>query len=253
EQELTTLEGQKQQLATELSELQTQLTQPQQQKQQLEQELTTLEGQKQQLEAGLSDLEAQFTAQYNYKEILDQEVNQLEEQRRQLEEALREYPAPKQETTAAETVTEALLLDEDLPPEWAAFAALQDKFENEDEIPTEEISVEWAGMKTQESQDAELEDDLASVWTEFILALPKHQLETLKVITQEDDPAAKLGSIAQENETTPEELIKVINGRAQSAIGNQIIESGSTSPTIASKEYSTILQQIFEVIEYMEQ
>lgn len=256
DQELTTLQAQRQQLQTETQNVQVQIQTLEQTRKELHQSLCSTETQKQQLESQLNSLHTEFNQlqsqvleRQNNKEQLEQELVTLEEQRRQLESALSNSPAQLEATPTALTSTEDLLLDEELPPEWAELLARA----NEQPTFEEELPPEWAALAAQQSEEVTSEEDLALKWSEFMDELTKPDIKLLQAIAEEENPVATVKNIAQANQTTSEVMINSINERARDTLGAHIIDSGANPPVIADEEHLSIVKQLLTVYAYLDE
>jgi predicted nucleic acid-binding Zn-ribbon protein len=94
--------------------------------------------------------------------------------------------------------------------------------------------------------------DLPSEWTEFMVQLPDYELQVIKVLVEQNRPAAVLKHIAEENLTMPELLIDSINERALETIGDLLIDAGSGagSATIVRDHLKTV-KKLLETYEYL--
>ncbi|MGA7933695.1 MAG: tellurite resistance TerB C-terminal domain-containing protein, partial [Kovacikia sp.] len=66
---------------------------------------------------------------------------------------------------------------------------------------------------------AEKAADLPPEWTEFMVQLPEYELQVLKAIMEQNNPAGVIKKIAEDNLTMPEALIDSINEQALESIG----------------------------------
>ncbi|MBW4581846.1 MAG: hypothetical protein KME42_19950 [Tildeniella nuda ZEHNDER 1965/U140] len=94
--------------------------------------------------------------------------------------------------------------------------------------------------------------DLPHEWTEFMVQLPEYELQVIKVIVEQNRPAAVLKHIAEENLTMPELLIDSINERALETIGDLLIDAGSGagSATIVRDHLKTV-KKLLKTYEYL--
>jgi phage shock protein A len=69
------------------------------------------------------------------------------------------------------------------------------------------------------------QSELPQEWTELMLQLPAYEVQVLKTIVEQNNPAPAIKRIAEENLTMPELLIDLINERALDTIGDLIIDS----------------------------
>ena len=94
--------------------------------------------------------------------------------------------------------------------------------------------------------------DLPSEWTELMVQLPEYELQVIKVLVEQNRPAAALKHIAEENLTMPELLIDSINERALDTIGDLLIDAGSGagSATIVRDHLKTV-KRLLKTYEYL--
>ncbi|HAJ59637.1 MAG TPA: hypothetical protein DCP31_10500 [Cyanobacteria bacterium UBA8543] len=88
--------------------------------------------------------------------------------------------------------------------------------------------------------------ELPDEWTEFRLQLADYEFLVLKAIAEQDNPSGVIKKIAQEHLTMPEVLIDSINERAMDAIGDLIIDSGSSSTPLIRAEYSAAVKNLIK-------
>lgn len=94
--------------------------------------------------------------------------------------------------------------------------------------------------------------DLPSEWTEFMMQLPEYELQVLKVIVEQTNPAAALKHIAEENLTMPELLIDSINERALETVGDLLIDAGSGAGAAAIvREHLKTVKKLLKTYEYL--
>jgi hypothetical protein len=137
--------------------------------------------------------------------------------------------------------------DEEIPAEWAELLAQHAEFGDFTPPP------EWSDMEEQQPEEAASAEDLAALWSDFIMELPDPQLQILKAIAQEENPAGTIQGIAEANATESATLIAAINEHAQSTIGRVVIVPGSEPPAIDNEEALTNLKQMLEVLQYLEE
>ncbi len=94
--------------------------------------------------------------------------------------------------------------------------------------------------------------ELPNEWTEFMVQSPEYELQVLKVIVEQNNPAAVLKHIAEENLTMPELLIDSINERALETIGDLLIDAsaGAGSAAIVRDHLKTV-KKLLRTYEYL--
>lgn len=92
--------------------------------------------------------------------------------------------------------------------------------------------------------------ELPNEWTELMLQLPEYEIQVLKAIVEQSNPAPSVKRIAEANLTMPELLLDSINERALDTVGDLILEStpGTGSATIAA-EHWTLVNQLIQTYE----
>ncbi len=94
--------------------------------------------------------------------------------------------------------------------------------------------------------------DLPTEWTEFMVQLPEYELQVLKVIVEQANPAAVIKRIAEANLTMPELLIDSINERALDTVGDLLITAGSGSASAAIvRDHLKLVKKLIKTYEYL--
>ncbi|XGV99375.1 MAG: tellurite resistance TerB C-terminal domain-containing protein [Leptolyngbya sp. BL-A-14] len=113
--------------------------------------------------------------------------------------------------------------------------------------PTDEPSLSrstQAGTATLPSKavTADPATDLPQEWADLIMQLPEYELQALKVIAEQNNPAAALKQLAEDNLTMPELLIDSINEHALETIGDLLIDAnaGAGSATIVREHLKQV-------------
>ncbi|GBE93593.1 tellurite resistance TerB C-terminal domain-containing protein [Nostoc cycadae] len=90
----------------------------------------------------------------------------------------------------------------------------------------------------------DISEDLPEEWTNLLEKLPGHEIEVLKAILQADNPKSTIKQIAEANITMPNLLIDSINDRANDTIGELIIEPGEDIPEIYQEHLNNVRKMI---------
>jgi len=247
QQTLPHLEQQKSQLEAELLQLRQQQTttksvqadlqQLEGQKAQLERELSSLKHQQTQLKAAqenLQKLEKQIRDRRQEKESLEKQITQLQAQKT----ALRNQPTP-----TPEPATQQLERQETnrSGQNGNGKPALERPMSRPKPEPIEEAP--WDEDST--------EHGLSDLWTDFMVQLPEYELQALKAIAHESNPTRILNRIAEDNFTTPAEMIDSINRLAEDIVGERVVKSRGSAPPIVRKEHQRTIKKLIETYEYL--
>lgn len=268
-QDLIALSEHRRQLEAESHDLQTQVQNCEQRRTELHNSLRSIKAEKQNAEASvnsisvvnLEQLQVQIIERQHQKEKLERDIVFLNSLKPQLEEKLHNLrnQIPVLEKSQAElTQSVSVLLETRQRTEisvnslQAEFNQLQtqiaDKQNKKGKVAQELISVkEKSHLEvTDEKQIEKLPDE----WTEFMMRLPKYELQVLKALVEQNNPSATIKKIAEENITMPELLIDLINKRALNTIGDLIIKPGSESaPPGITEEYLTNVNKLTKIKE----
>ncbi|MBE9005302.1 hypothetical protein IQ259_09665 [Fortiea sp. LEGE XX443] len=87
-------------------------------------------------------------------------------------------------------------------------------------------------------------DNLPEEWTNLLEKLPGHEIEVLKAIVQEDNPKTAIKQISEANITMPNLLIDSINDRANDIIGELIIDPGDDIPEVYQEHLVNVQKMI---------
>ncbi|MCC5635645.1 hypothetical protein LC593_07230 [Nostoc sp. CHAB 5844] len=87
-------------------------------------------------------------------------------------------------------------------------------------------------------------ENLPEEWTNLLEKLPGHEIEVLKAIVQQDNPKAAIKQIAEANITMPNLLIDSINDQANDTIGELIIEPGEDIPEVYQEHLANVRKMI---------
>ncbi|MBF2029173.1 MAG: hypothetical protein IGS48_20825 [Oscillatoriales cyanobacterium C42_A2020_001] len=257
------LENQKSQLEREVATLKQQqeqsrilqdaIQQLENQKSQLERDLTHLKQQQSQLKASqdsLQKLEKQISDRRREKESLEKQITQLQAQKT----ALRNQPNASKSDAQLELQTEVVASAQNgkgQPALQRPGARPQPQLqEDKDDEGDEEDGDEWEDEN--EDDEAASEQELSELWTEFMLQLPEYELQALKAIAYESNPTRVLNRIAEDNFTTPEEMLASINQLAEEMVGEIVINTraGFAPPAIA-RDHQRTIKKVIETYEYL--
>lgn len=261
-QDLTSLEKHKQQLELELQDLNNQIQNCEQRKGKLHESLQSIKVDKQNLEDGfnfmlakLKQLQVEVAERQYQKEELERNLAtnkvkiQLEEDLHNLRTQIQELEIKKLELNQSlsvlaqekhETEVNLHLLQPQLPQ-------LQGHVIGKNH---QEEVVKLSALSHQDQKEADKIAEISAEWTEFLMRLPKYELQVLKAIIEQDNPKGIIKNIAEENITMPELLIDLINKRALNTIGDLIIEPGNESfyPKIL-EEYLENVKKVIKIKE----
>ncbi|MCC5664595.1 hypothetical protein LC653_11860 [Nostoc sp. CHAB 5784] len=229
---------------SEITHLQSQISELQQEKQEVESNLTLLGRLKPQLEEKLyelriaiQELEVETTQKNqllvavkaereNIQAIVNSSQTQLAEHKAELQQLQEQVSLLQEERDSLQNqVWELLQQIETFNPEHLSDNSNEDDNEL---FPFSEI-MDTAIRNTSE---ADTSDNLPEEWTNFLENIPVYELQVLKAIVEQDNPNAAIKKIAEANITMPNLLIDSINERANDTIGELIIDSNSQSPEV---------------------
>jgi phage shock protein A len=95
-------------------------------------------------------------------------------------------------------------------------------------------------------------NELPNEWTEFMVQSPEYELQVLKVIVEQNNPAVMLKHIAEENLTMPELLIDSINERALETIGDLLIDaSAGAKAAVIVRDHLKTVKKLLKTYEYL--
>jgi septal ring factor EnvC (AmiA/AmiB activator) len=209
------LEHQHQELAADLATRQAQIQELEQYHQELQQFVQTAEPKHQEVEKGSRSLQEAITQ-------MQQQISALHTELSQLEAQILDRRAEKQELEHV-----IALLQQHSPGTASA-------------IPTSNHPAQSPGNGSVYAAPpvAPWAKGLGAEWGTFRSQLQGCEFEALRAIVLEENPASTLKRLAEEYLTMPELLIDGINERALEAIGDIILEPGSsTGDTIVAEEY----------------
>ncbi|MDX2244630.1 MAG: hypothetical protein NW224_28485 [Leptolyngbyaceae cyanobacterium bins.302] len=250
QQLLPHLERQKSSLETELASLRQQQTvaktsqadlkRLENQKSQLEQELVSLRQQQTQLKSTqdqLQKLEKQIRDRRQEKESLERQITQLQAQKTALRS---QSPA-----------TNGTLINGSTEPRDRQLELSSSNGQNGKVKPTFERPVSRPQPQSEEEPPDTTEQELSELWTEFMVQLPEYELQALKAIAHDPNPNPVLNRIAEDNFTTPSELIDSINQLAEEIVGETVIKARGSAPPIVMRDHQRTIKKLIETYEYL--
>jgi DNA repair exonuclease SbcCD ATPase subunit len=241
----------------EITQLQSQISELQQDKQEVESNLTLLGRLKPQLEEKLyelriaiQELEVETTQKKqllvvtkteidNIQVILNSSQNHLAEQKAELEQLQGQISLLQEERDSLQNqVWELLQQTETFNSETVAENSPKDDMEL---FPFSEIIKTTTLIDTSE---VDISDNIPEEWTNFLENLPGYELQVLKALVEPDNPNATIKKIAEANITMPNLLIDSINERANDTIGELIINSNSEIPKVYPEHITHVKKMI---------
>lgn len=215
----------------ELNKKQAKITQQENEKEALEQEISNFKRQKREWEAELSTLEASIKALKQEREDLNKSLLSIMAERQNIESNLNLLQLERNQVQVKASSVRGK--QDEMPNEVSKKAKGKEKLIQDISVP--------------EKPREKLQEDLPPELKKFIKQLNKHEIQILKAIAEEDNPAATIKKIAEENITMPELLIDSINERAMNIIGDLILEPGSVSePPVITEEYITTVKKMLQ-------
>lgn len=244
----------------ELNQIQTQILEQKNLKEQLVQEIVKLTAQKQQLEADLSSLQPQLQELERYRSELNLFLASAEPKRQQVETGSKSLQVAIEQLQVQISSLHVELSQLEMQ--------ILERRTQKEELDQEIAVLQQAAQTTREhhkssrerSQNSKVKIiDQSSArlhpstpplrsaappdeWTQFITELPAPEFQALRAIAEHANPNPAIKKIAEANLTMPELLIDAINERSLDTIGDLVIEpgSGSTAPTVAQEYLKTI-------------
>lgn len=251
EQTIETLQEQTDHLTQTNTQLQVEVDDLQQRRTELEQFLAFAEAKKQELDVGhhplqvaLSQLHAQVTSLQTELHDLELQVLQRRDEKDQLEQQLTQLrhqafdpsPLPATVTVTSVVVPEA-------PPAHPS--------PKPNPIP-KKSSPKKGFAPPQPDPRSTPTPSISDAWTEFLVQLPDYELQVLRAIVNQTNPGATIRKIADDNLTTPEQLVAAINERAQEVVGDDILQpSSSGKPPTILREHLKTVKKLVKTREYL--
>lgn len=250
EQTIEALQEKTDHLTQTNTQLQVEVDDLQQQRTELEQFLAFATAKKQELEVGqhplqvaLSQLHAQVTSLQTELHDLELQVLQRRDEKEQLDQQLTHLRHPA--------------CDPPSPPATVTVASVVVPEARPTSPPTPSPSPKKSSPKkgfTPHSPEIRSTPtpSMSDAWTEFLVQLPDYELQVLRAIVNQTSPGATIRKIADDNLTTPEQLVADINERAQDVVGDDILQpgSGGKAPTILREHLKTV-KKLVKTREYL--
>lgn len=266
--DLITLREHQSQMQAELQNLQTQINNFEQHKGKLHLSLRSTNTENQNAEAGfkflsveVEQLQLQLAEGQNQKKELEADLSllkkltdQLEEKSENLKNQIRKLEKQKTESNqSVSAITQGIQPREvNVNLLNSQFKQLQIKAEKQPKI-TENFDQKLiisGGKNPQVEANTKPSEQLPKEWNEFMMRVPKYEVEVLKALTEQVNTSAKIKKIAEANITMPELLIDFINQRALNTIGDLIIEPGNESfPPKIPEEYLMNVKKVIKIKE----
>jgi chromosome segregation ATPase len=244
----------------ELAQLQTQIAEFQQEKQEVESNLTLLGRLKPQLEEKLyelrieiQDLETETIKQNqllfaikserdNTENVFNSFQTQITAQQAELNQLQEQISLLQEERDLLQNqVWELLQQMETFNQEQISEPSQENEM---DLFPFDEL---LEPVKTRGSK-SNISENLPAEWTSFLEHLPAYEIQVLKAIVEQDNPHATIKQIAEANITMPNLLIDSINELANDTIGELIIETAAENPEVY-QEHMTNVKKILAMYE----
>lgn len=267
-QDLITLRENKSQMQAELHNLQTQSNKVDQSKGKLHHSLRSPNTETQNAEAGfkflsfeVEQLQVQLAEGQNQKTELEGDISllkkitdQLEEKSANLKNQIRKLEKQKTESNQSVSANNQKLLPKEVKVNVlnSDFEQLQFKAEQQPKLKQlfdKQLLI--SGVKNHQFEaNTKTSENLPKEWKEFMMRVPKYEVEVLKALTEQVNTSAKIKKIAEINITMPELLIDFINQRALNTIGDLIIDPGNeVFPPRIPEEYLTNVKKVINIKE----
>lgn len=259
EGESTTLAQQKQQLEVEVANLQKQIQELEQYRHELNQFLLAAEPKRQQVETGSRTLQAAIQQLQTQVSSLHGELNQLETQiidrrgqKEELEQELATLQGQKRQLQGQSVPLEGMVIPKPDPLESPDSETVSNGSLSGLSLPSFPKLRTTGQPATKASARAKkAAQELPEEWMDFMAQLPEHELQVLKAIAEQSNPAPFLKKIAEANLTMPELLIDSINERALETISDIIVEAGAGSNAVIAKEHQKAVKKLISAYEYL--
>ncbi|MBP5972317.1 hypothetical protein HW132_06115 [Brasilonema sp. CT11] len=226
ENSLILLNRLKPQLEEKLYELRVQIQEVEIQENQQKQLMLERKTEKEHIEVSLNALQTELTEQQTQLQHLLGQVSLLQEERDQLQSQVWELLHQMETLTTQEKFNE------------------NEQEEDEDLFPFSELLESLDPRKT-----TTVSENFPEEWRKFSEQLQGYEIWVLKAMLEQDKPYPVIKKIAEENITMPNLLIDSINELANDTIGELIIDSSSEMPEIY-EEYKTNVKNILAMYEY---
>ncbi|MBW4421814.1 MAG: hypothetical protein KME13_21775 [Myxacorys californica WJT36-NPBG1] len=231
----------------ELNQLQAQLLEHANRKDNLAKEIAALAAQKQQLEVELVSLQPRVVDLERYRTELNQFLASAEPKRQQVENSSRSLQGAIEqlqvqisslhgelgqlETQILERRDQKDMLDQELAALKGELSA-SEKITAADSPEPQTSQIPEAGLPTMD-------------WMNFFNQLPDPEFKALIAIAEHSNPSPALKQIAEDHLTMPELLIDSINERAMDTVGDLVIDPSANTPIVAP-EYAETIHYLLE-------
>lgn len=249
-QELADLNQQKRGLQAEVAALQPAIDELKQARKALEQSVAEAEAQRQQLEQGVQPLQMALKQLQSQVDTRQEELRRLElqisdrcQQKEDLERQLASLAVQRQSFQAQVAAADLSLVPtngkshpvpkKDISPRHSAKhlnprPAVTVATSKPEQTTTQTVSAVAEPAKAEKPSPESSEG-----WDDLMEQLPEYELQVLRAIVEQNNPAGLIKKIAEDNLTMPEMLIDSINERALETVGDIIIEPGTHSSSVA--------------------
>jgi phage shock protein A len=256
---LKELQGQVNKLQDELHRLEIQVSDRKLQKNDLDRQLTSHP-----LQASLKQLQTQVNALQGELHGLETQINERRSQKDHLEQQIAALKAQQQPLKERPAQPDRLQIEKNgsnghsiSPPKKPSSDSKAPK-----ETPPQSVSVASSTVqaavkapvatKPDPVKPEKSSSELPQEWTEFMVQLPEYELQVLRAIVEQNNPASVIKKIAEDNLTMPEALIDSINELALESVGDIIIEPGSGSgPATIAREHLKTVKKLIKTYEYL--
>ena len=220
ESNITLLERLKPQLEEKLYEMRLQVQELEAANQQQNQLLIDKKLEAENIEINLNSLKAEVAEQQNQIQQLQSQISLLQDERDHLQSQVWELLQQIENLDSNNVLEKNQEEDVDVFP----FADLLDTVNDID------------GSKILEG--------LSSEWTNFLAQISDSEIQALKAIIEDENPHSVIKKIAEANITMPNLLIDSINEKANNTIGELIIDPNATIPEIYPEYQSDVKRAI---------
>jgi chromosome segregation ATPase len=220
ESNITLLERLKPQLEEKLYEMRLQVQELEAANQQQNQLLIDKKLEAENIEINLNSLKAEVAEQQNQIQQLQSQISLLQDERDHLQSQVWELLQQIENLDSNNVLEKSQEEDVDVFP----FADLLDTVNDID--------------------GSNIVEELSSEWTNFLAQISDSEIQALKAIIEDENPHSVIKKIAEANITMPNLLIDSINEKANNTIGELIIDPNAATPEIYPEYQSDVKRAI---------